>query len=110
MPKRYAMSDYQDINDSQTEVLERQKIKTPPLYKVFLLNDDYTTMDFVVHILEKIFSKSSVEAAQIMLHVHKNGKGLAGIYSHEVAETKIDTVHQMSAKNGYPLKCSMEKE
>ncbi|MBI4684213.1 MAG: ATP-dependent Clp protease adapter ClpS [Nitrospirae bacterium] len=92
------------------EVKERQEIKTPPLYRVFLLNDDYTTMDFVVHVLEKIFHKTPVEATQIMLHVHKNGKGLAGVYTCEIAETKIETVHEVSHQNSFPLKCSMEKE
>ena len=94
----------------ELEVKEKQEIKTPSLYKVFLLNDDYTTMDFVVHILEKVFRKNSVEATQIMLHVHKSGKGLAGVYSRDIAETKIVTVHDLSQQNGFPLKCSMEKE
>jgi len=89
---------------------ELQEVKTPPLYKVFLLNDDYTTMDFVVYILERVFHKSPVEATQIMLHVHKNGKGLAGVYTHEIAETKITTVHELAQQHGFPLKCTMEKE
>jgi ATP-dependent Clp protease adaptor protein ClpS len=94
----------------EIEVKERQETKTPSLYKVFLLNDDYTTMDFVVHILEEVFHKPSVEAAQIMLHVHKNGKGLAGVYTREIAETKIETVHNLACENGFPLKCGMEME
>jgi ATP-dependent Clp protease adaptor protein ClpS len=97
-------------SDEALEVKERQETKTPSLYKVFLLNDDYTTMDFVVHILEKVFHKSPVEATQIMLHVHKNGKGLAGVYPREIAETKIVTVHELSRKNGFPLRCTMERE
>ena len=92
------------------EAEERQEVKSPPLYKVFLLNDDYTTMEFVVHVLEKLFHKPPVEAAQIMLHVHKNGKGLAGVYSHEIAETKIAAVHELALRNSFPLKCTMEKE
>ncbi len=92
------------------EIKERQQISSPPLYKVFLLNDDYTTMDFVVHILEKVFHKPLVEATQIMLHVHKNGKGLAGVYTHEIAETKTGAVHELARRNGFPLKCIMEKE
>lgn len=88
----------------------RQEIKPPPLYKVFLINDDYTTMDFVVHILEKVFHKHPVEATQIMLNVHKNGKGLAGVYTREIAETKTLKVHKLSLQKGFPLKCSLEKE
>jgi ATP-dependent Clp protease adaptor protein ClpS len=94
----------------ELEVKEKQETKTPSLYKVFLLNDDYTTMDFVVLILEKVFHKNPVEGTQIMLHVHKSGKGLAGVYSREIAETKIVTVHEFSQQSGFPLKCSMEKE
>jgi ATP-dependent Clp protease adaptor protein ClpS len=92
------------------EVKERQETETPSLYKVFLLNDDYTTMDFVVQVLENIFSKPHVEAVQVMLHVHRNGKGLAGVYTREIAETKIETVHEFSQQSGFPLKCTMEKE
>lgn len=96
--------------DEQVYTEELHETKAPSLYKVFLLNDDYTTMDFVVHILEKVFHKPHVEATQIMLHVHKNGKGLAGVYTREIAETKVVTVEELSRKNGYPLKCAMEKE
>lgn len=92
------------------EVKTRQKTKKPSLYKVFLLNDDYTTMDFVVRILETVFRKPPVEATQVMLHVHKNGMGLAGIYTREIAETKVATVHSLARKNQFPLRCSMEKE
>ncbi len=88
----------------------RIKITKPDLYKVLLLNDDYTTMDFVVHILESIFHKSPVEAVQIMLHVHKKGSGVAGIYTKDIAETKINIVHELAHQNGFPLKCIMEKE
>ncbi|MBI5632437.1 MAG: ATP-dependent Clp protease adapter ClpS [Nitrospirae bacterium] len=86
------------------------QLKKPPLYSVFLLNDDYTTMDFVIHILETVFHKPVIEATRIMLHVHKNGKGLAGIYTREIAETKIETVHDIAREHEFPLKCSMEKE
>lgn len=89
---------------------EEQKVETPSLYRVFLLNDDYTTMEFVVHILETIFGKNPVEASQIMLHVHKNGKGLAGIYTREIAETKIEAVLALAREKGFPLACDLEKE
>lgn len=94
----------------ELETQERQETKTPSLFRVFLLNDDFTTMDFVVQVLEQVFHKSPVEATQIMLHVHKSGKGLAGVYTKEIAETKIDVVHTIARKNGYPLRCGLEKE
>jgi len=93
-----------------TREKSRQELKKPPMYHVFLLNDDYTTMDFVVTVLAKVFHKSTVEATQIMLHVHKNGKGLAGTYTREIAETKIGVVHTLAREYEFPLKCSMEKE
>lgn len=96
--------------DESLDTKKRQEVKSPPMYNVFLLNDDYTTMDFVVQVLEKIFRKPMVEATQIMLHVHNHGRGLAGVYTHEIAETKINTVHKLSQEKGYPLKCTMEKE
>ena len=96
--------------DEGVDVKDRQEVTSPPLYKVFLMNDDYTTMEFVIHILEKIFHKPPVEATQIMLHVHKNGKGLAGVYTREIAETKISGVHKLARQSGFPLKCTMEKE
>ncbi|MDP2157808.1 MAG: ATP-dependent Clp protease adaptor ClpS [Nitrospirota bacterium] len=86
------------------------KLKKPPLYSVFLLNDNYTTMDFVVHILETVFHKPVIEATSIMLRVHKNGKGHAGTYTREIAETKMDTVHKIAREHEFPLKCSMERE
>ena len=88
----------------------KQKTKKPNLYKVILLNDDYTSMDFVVSILETIFSKSPSEAVQIMLQVHNNGKGMCGIFSKQIAETKINLVHERARAEGFPLRCSMEEE
>jgi ATP-dependent Clp protease adaptor protein ClpS len=92
------------------EVRTRQEIKAPALYKVFLLNDDYTTMDFVVQILETVFHRPPAEAVQVMLHVHKRGQGLCGIYTRDIAETKVITVHELARENGFPLKCLIEKE
>ena len=89
---------------------ERQETKEPSLYRVVLLNDDYTTMEFVIHVLETVFHKSPVEATQIMLSIHKKGAGLCGVYTREIAETKVAAVHDMAVKNKFPLKCTMEKE
>ncbi len=93
-------------------VLEAKKSKTkpPPMFKVLLLNDDYTTMEFVVYILEAVFRKSTVEATRIMLNVHRKGIGLAGVYTRDIAETKIAEVHGLASENEFPLRCIMEKE
>ncbi len=94
------------------EVLERtrQETKKPELYKVLLLNDDYTTMDFVVDVLETIFHKQPAEAYRIMMMVHTQGKGLCGVYPHEVAETKVATVIDRAREHGFPLLAAMEPE
>src|ERR687897_123015 len=94
------------------EVLERtkQQTKRPELYKVLLLNDDYTTMDFVVEVLETIFNKPPAEAYRIMMAVHTQGKGLCGVYPFEIAETKVETVIDLARDNGFPLKATMEPE
>lgn len=100
--------------DHQTdgEVLERtkQETKKPDLYKVVLLNDDYTTMDFVVEVLEAIFHKQPAEAFRIMMMVHTQGKGLCGVYPHEVAETKVQAVLEAAREHGFPLRAAMEPE
>ncbi len=88
----------------------RPKTKKPSLYKVLLLNDDYTPMEFVVYVLEKFFGKSAEEATRIMLHVHQKGVGVCGIYTYEVAETKVEQVMKFSRQNEHPLQCTMEKE
>lgn len=96
--------------EAGTEVDTRHETKKPSLYKVVLLNDDYTPMDFVVHVLESVFHKSTIEATQIMLNVHRKGSGLAGVYTREIAETKVNTVQELARKSKFPLKCIMEKE
>lgn len=86
------------------------KPKKPRMYKVLLHNDDYTTMEFVVHILVEVFHHTEEDAVHIMLHVHNRGVGVAGIYPHEVAETKVRKVTRMAREYEYPLRCSMEPE
>jgi ATP-dependent Clp protease adaptor protein ClpS len=93
------------------EVLEktRRKTRRPQLYRVILHNDDYTTMEFVMEVLEAIFNKSPAEAFRIMMLVHTRGQGVCGAYPHEVAETKVALVHDRAKENGYPLRASMEE-
>ena len=93
-----------------TVVKKREKTSYPKQFKVILLNDDYTSMDFVVAILETIFRKSPAESVQIMLSIHKKGTGLAGIYPKEIAEAKIEAVHSRAKDAGYPLRCTLEPE
>jgi len=92
--------------DSKTDV----EVEEPPMYKVMLLNDDYTTMDFVVEVLVYVFQKPPEEATLIMLNVHRTGVGVCGIYPYEIAETKVNTVENLARENGFPLKCIMERE
>jgi len=94
------------------EILERtrQETKKPELFKVLLLNDDYTTMEFVIEILENVFNKAPAEAYRIMMAVHTQGQGLCGVYPFEVAETKVATVLDLARSNGFPLRASMEPE
>jgi ATP-dependent Clp protease adaptor protein ClpS len=88
---------------------ERTETRTPAMYRVLLLNDDFTPMDFVIHVLQKFFRKEYTEATRIMLQVHHQGAGVAGIFSHEIAETKVYQVNQYARQNQHPLKCTMEK-
>jgi len=88
----------------------RPKTKKPSLYRVLLLNDDYTPMEFVVYVLQKYFNKSREDATQIMLHVHQNGVGVCGLYTYEVAETKVAQVIDEARRHQHPLQCTMEKE
>ena len=104
--------DGQNQEDSQTGLLVKPKPKTkkPSMYKVLLLNDDYTPMEFVVHILENYFNTSRQEAPDIMLHVHRRGVGVCGIFTYEVAETKVAQVMDFARANEQPLQYTMEKE
>jgi ATP-dependent Clp protease adaptor protein ClpS len=84
------------------------KTKTPPFYRVLLVNDDFTPMDFVIHVLQKFFFKDLTEATKIMLEVHHKGAGQCGVYTYEIAETKVYQVNQYARQNRHPLKCTME--
>lgn len=88
----------------------RPKTKKPSMYKVLMLNDDYTTMEFVVYVLERFFSKNREQARRIMLNVHKRGVGICGVYTYDVAETKATQVMDLARKKGHPLQCRLEKE
>lgn len=102
----------QDPTGPGTSVIAktRPQTKRPSLYRVLLLNDDYTPMEFVVHILQKFFNKSTDDATRIMLHVHQHGVGECGVYTYEVAETKVTQVMDFARKNQHPLQCVMEKK
>ncbi len=90
--------------------LTRTRTKKPSMYKVLMLNDDYTPMEFVVDVLQHIFQKTQEEATKIMLHVHQKGVGVCGIYTYEVAETKVTQTVDYARKNQHPLQCTLEKE
>lgn len=87
----------------------RPKVKRPPLFKVILLNDDYTPMEFVVRVLERFFGMNREKATQIMLHVHTRGKGVCGVFTRDIAETKVNQVNEYSRQNQHPLLCTMEE-
>ena len=97
-------------NDDLTVQEAKPKLQKPPLYKVILLNDDYTPMEFVVIVLERFFQKNREEATRIMLHVHQKGIGICGIFTREVAETKVRQVMVFASENQHPLQCTMEPE
>lgn len=103
------MSRRQTDFDHEVVVETEKKLKKPPLYKVLLHNDDYTTKEFVVQVLQYVFHKEQTEAVQIMLHVHRNGIGVAGVYTYEVADTKVSLVESLARQYEYPLKCTMEE-
>jgi len=96
--------------DTELDIHNDIQIQYPPKYKVYLHNDDYTSMDFVIDILISIFHKTFEEAESIMLKVHKNERGLCGVYTHEIAETKVTQVIKKARDNGFPLKATMEEE
>ena len=105
------MSDTPD-DDGGTDlaVKTRSRSERPPLYKVLILNDDYTPMEFVVHVLERFFGMNSTQAFEIMLTVHKKGLAVVGVFSHEIAETKVTQVMDFARRHEHPLQCTMEKE
>lgn len=104
------MSD-QQFDDDDTLLLQRTrpKLEKPPLFKVILINDDYTPMEFVVHVLESIFGHDRENATRIMLNVHKEGKGVCGIFTKDIAETKVAQVNSYSRQNKHPLLCDLEE-
>ena len=101
-----------DGNGTSTGIIVKTKPKTkkPSMYKVLMLNDDYTPMEFVVHVLEQFFSKNREEATRIMLHVHQRGVGICGVFTYEVAETKVTQVIDYARQHQHPLQCTLEKD
>lgn len=109
---RMAGQSDEDGGDTGTGTITRTRTKTkkPSMYKVLLLNDDYTPMEFVVYVLQRFFSKSTEDATKIMLHVHQNGVGICGVFTYEVAETKVSQVMDLARQHDHPLQCTMEKD
>ena len=103
------VADEQRGTDGAVRERVKPKKQDPTLYKVVLLNDDYTTMEFVVHVLETVFQQSPAEAYRVMMQVHVNGRGIAGVYPWEVAETKVETVTSMAREAGFPLRAALEE-
>jgi ATP-dependent Clp protease adaptor protein ClpS len=108
------MSEDDNRNDDGPQhgvvIKTRPKTKRPAMFKVLMLNDDYTPMEFVVHVLERFFSKNREEATRIMMHVHQRGVGVCGVYTYEVAETKVTQVMDLARQSQHPLQCTIEKE
>lgn len=96
--------------EEKGDTLTRERTEKPPRYKVLLLNDDYTTMEFVVYVLMQVFRHSQASATRVMLHIHNTGVGVAGVYSREVAETRVAQVETLSRDQGHPLQCLLEPE
>ena len=109
-PARREDGNGNDERRSGALTLTRVRTKKPSMYKVLMLNDDYTPMEFVVDVLQHIFQKNREEATQIMLHVHQKGVGICGVYTYEVAETKVTQTVDYARKNQHPLQCTLEKE
>ena len=103
------MSSIKTINEELADAKERTRVEEPAMFEVLLHNDDYTTMDFVITVLQTIFQKSEVLAMEIMFNVHNNGVGVAGIYPREIAETKVAIVHDRAHQEGHPLRCTIKK-
>lgn len=103
------MADPHSFPGAEPDILIEERVREPRQFKVLLHNDDYTTMDFVVEVLRKVFGKSEPEAMAVMMSVHEKGTGVCGIYTAEVAETKVYVVHQMAKARSFPLRCSMEE-
>ena len=101
--------DKDQVPEQGTTTKSRPKTKKPSMFRVLILNDDYTPMEFVIYLLKSFFNKSNEEATKIMLHVHQNGIGVCGVFSYEIAETKVIQVLDTSRKNNHPLQCTMEK-
>lgn len=108
----YMMADKKDDDDGDVGVVLETKPETkrPPMYKVMILNDDFTPMEFVVHVLEKFFGLSHAQSFELMLVVHKKGVAVVGVFSHEIAETKVAQVMDFAQRHQHPLQCTMEKE
>ena len=102
--------DQDNVSDTGVVTRARPKTKKPSMYKVLMLNDDYTPMEFVVYVLQRFFSKQGEDATRIMLHVHQRGVGICGVYSYEVAETKVTQVMDFARQNEHPLQCTLEKD
>ena len=96
--------------NTELELQDELKLTFPKKYKVYLLNDDYTSMEFVIDILMNVFHKTYEQAESVMLDVHKKDKGICGVYTHEIAQTKVLTVHKKAKDSGFPLQCTMEEE
>lgn len=108
--RRDVMSSKHSSTEHEIQTDQDVRLDEPPLYRVLLLNDDYTTMDFVVDVLKHVFYKSEPEANRIMLNVHREGVGVCGFYPLEIAETKVEIVDRLARERGFPLKCTMERE
>ncbi len=104
------MNEYSPEVEEEVISETKDEVREPSMYRVLLHNDDYTTMEFVVEILIIVFNKSPEESVEIMLNVHRKGIGICGVYTYEVSETKVNTVHVLARENGFPLECTMEKE